>query len=273
MRRIVGIATTLLLALPTLGALGGTAEAATTTGAATAHAAAAVACTSTDTIAITQLAFSPASVSPGQTSMLNVTAVNCTSQPLTLSMASYGLFQSPATPNGIPQGCAAIDPLVQPATFAANGTFSASVGFPVFAGCTATSLQGVVQFMGSSATLPQGTALLTIVQSVPPVACHVTYTPQSQWTGGFTAAISISNTGSVPDNGWTLTFAFGGDQKITSAWNAAFQQSGNAVSLTNLSYNATIAPGASAAGIGFQGTWSSSNAAPSAFKVNGAVCS
>lgn len=274
MRRIAGIATALLLApLATLGVLSGAAEAATT-GTATSHAAAATPCTGTNTIEITQLAFSPASVTPGQTSMLNLTAVNCTSQSVTTSLTSYGQFQSPSTPNGVPPGCPVIDPLWQPVTFSPGGTYATSISFPVFTGCTATSLQGIVRFNGSAGgTLAQGTALLTITQSAPPAACHVTYTPQGQWAGGFTAAISISNTGTTPDRAWTLTFAFGGDQKITSAWNAAFQQTGNTVSLTSLPYNGAIAPGGTVTGIGFQGTWSASSAVPSNFAVNGSACS
>ena len=93
--------------------------------------------------------------------------------------------------------------------------------------------------------------------------------------------ISIRRTTSVcaPESGtsaisnWTLGFTFPGDQKITSSWNTATSsQSGEAVTLTNASYNGTIAAGASTT-IGFQGTWASSDAAPAAFTVNGSACS
>ena len=106
--------------------------------------------------------------------------------------------------------------------------------------------------------------------SPPPGSCHVSYTP-NQWVGGFTAAISITNTGTTAINGWKLTFSFPGDQKITSAWNTTLSQSGASVTAANVSYNATISPG-TAASFGFQGTWTISDASPATFSVNGTPC-
>ena len=100
--------------------------------------------------------------------------------------------------------------------------------------------------------------------------CHVTYTP-NQWPGGFTASIEILNTGTSAINGWTLKFTFPGDQKITNAWNGVASQSGQAVTITNESYNAAIAPGANTT-LGFQGTWTSNDTSPTSFSVNGTTC-
>lgn len=263
MRRILGTVTTLLLAMPLLA---GTAAAATT-GAGT------TAATCTGTIDITQIAFDQASITPGQSATLSFTAVNCTAQPVTANLVEYGRFLGPSAANGVPQGCPVIDPIAPSVTIPANGTYTNSIGFQTFAGCTATSLEGVITFENSSGLNVQGTATVTIIQAVPPVACHVAYTTSSEWAGGFTAAISISNTGVVTDDNWTLTFTFGGDQKITNAWGATATQSGETATLTNASYDATIAPGATISGIGFQGTWNVSDAAASSFTVNGTACS
>jgi endoglucanase len=103
-------------------------------------------------------------------------------------------------------------------------------------------------------------------------SCHVTYSRQSEWPTGFVAQVTIADTGTAPIVGWTLTFRFAGDQVITSAWSATASQSGSAVTLTAMSYNATIAAGQSVA-VGFQGTWSASDASPTSFAVNGAACS
>ncbi|MBS2966705.1 glycoside hydrolase family 6 protein [Actinocrinis puniceicyclus] len=103
--------------------------------------------------------------------------------------------------------------------------------------------------------------------------CHVTYTNQSVWPGGFTASVAINNAGSSAINGWTLTYRYGGDQKVTSAWGATSSQSGSTVTLTSVSWDASIAPGATLTGVGMQGTWASSNAAPSGFTLNGVACS
>ena len=101
--------------------------------------------------------------------------------------------------------------------------------------------------------------------------CTVVYTTQSQWTGGFVASISIGNGGTSPVSGWTLKFTFPGDQKITTAWNGVATQSGESVSITNASYNSTIAAGGSTS-VGFQGTWTTSDAVPATFTVNGSAC-
>ena len=101
--------------------------------------------------------------------------------------------------------------------------------------------------------------------------CHVTYTRNSEWPGGFTAQVVIANTGTTAINGWSLTFTFPGDQKVTSNFNGGFSQSGENATLTNASYNGTIAPGASITD-GFQGTWTSNDTNPASFSINGTAC-
>jgi endo-1,4-beta-xylanase len=102
-------------------------------------------------------------------------------------------------------------------------------------------------------------------------ACQVVYTTNSQWPGGFTAQVVISDTGSSAVNGWNLVFTFPGDQKLTSDYNGTFSQSGETATLTNASYNGAIAPGGSTT-VGFQGTWTNSDAAPTSFTLNGTTC-
>ena len=86
------------------------------------------------------------------------------------------------------------------------------------------------------------------------------------------AGVTIANTGSSAISGWTLKFTFPGDQKITNAWNGAETQSGANVTITNESYNGSD-PGGQSTSLGFQGTWTSSDAAPTAFTLNGTACS
>jgi endo-1,4-beta-xylanase len=102
--------------------------------------------------------------------------------------------------------------------------------------------------------------------------CHVTYTKSSEWPGGFTAQVVIANTGTTTINGWSLTFTFPGDQKVASNFNGGYAQTGENATLTNASYNGTIAPGASITD-GFQGTWTSSDANPTSFSLDGTACS
>jgi hypothetical protein len=99
-------------------------------------------------------------------------------------------------------------------------------------------------------------------------AVHVDYARTAQWGGGFTANVTITNNGTSAINGWTVTWSFPGDQKVTNAWNATVSQSGAGVSATNMNYNASIPPGGNVQ-FGFQGTWTSNDSSPTAFTVNG----
>jgi endoglucanase len=117
---------------------------------------------------------------------------------------------------------------------------------------------------GSPSPSPSGSAA--------PLSCRAVYSVTGTWPGGFQAQIVLGNTGTAPISPWTLVFTFGGDQKIASLWNASYTQSGEQVTVTNEPYNSSIAPGASVT-VGFTGSFTSSNAAPAAFAVNGTACS
>ena len=100
--------------------------------------------------------------------------------------------------------------------------------------------------------------------------CHVGFTVTNAWNTGFQVALSIQNTSTVALNGWTLTWTFPGSQQISQLWNGAATQTGTTVSVTNLSYNATIAPGASYNDAGF--TANGTSGLPTNFAINGTAC-
>jgi hypothetical protein len=103
--------------------------------------------------------------------------------------------------------------------------------------------------------------------------CHVIYIINGQWPGGFGVGISLENTGTTNWTSWTLTWTFANGQTVSQLWNGAAIQSGANVTVSNLSYNGSIAAGATDNGIGFNGTWNNStNATPPSFAVNGTVC-
>jgi hypothetical protein len=102
--------------------------------------------------------------------------------------------------------------------------------------------------------------------------CQVTYTVSSQWTGGFGANIAIQNTSPSAWTSWSLSFTFpASGQTVTRGWNGTFTQSGQNVTVTNLSYNSSVAANASVTP-GLNGSWSSSNPVPTSFTVNGNAC-
>jgi hypothetical protein len=163
----------------------------------------------------------------------------------------------------------------QTLTYGATGlpaglSISSSTG--LISGTPTTAGSSSVTVTVTDGTGAKGTASFTwtISSGGSSGTCQVTYTPD-QWQGGFTANITIADTGSSAINGWKLTFTFPGDQQITNAWNGVASQSGENVTITNESYNATIAAGSSTS-LGFQGTWTNSDATPTAFSVNGTTC-
>ncbi|MBM9440971.1 cellulose-binding domain-containing protein, partial [Streptomyces bryophytorum] len=115
-----------------------------------------------------------------------------------------------------------------------------------------------------------GGTLAVATQAHAVAGCQVTYTVTSQWSGGFGANIDIKNLGD-PINNWTLKFAFPADQTITQLWNGNLTQSGANVTVTNLSYNGTLGTNATVSP-GFNGTWTTTNPAPTSFSLNGVTC-
>jgi cellulose 1,4-beta-cellobiosidase len=118
-----------------------------------------------------------------------------------------------------------------------------------------------------------GIAAATTLVAGPAAAaagCSVNYAANT-WDTGFTASITLTNTGD-PITAWSLTFSFPGNQQVSSNnWSATWTQTGNAVKATNLSYNGTLSTGGST-NFGFNGTYSGTNAAPTNFAVNGVAC-
>ncbi|MFD4659420.1 glycoside hydrolase family 9 protein [Kitasatospora sp. NPDC058444] len=108
-------------------------------------------------------------------------------------------------------------------------------------------------------------------RGAPSASCSVSYGLGSSWGDGFTATVTVRNTGTSPVSGWTLGWNFAGDQRISTAWNATVTQSGSEVTARDAGWNGTLAPGATA-GFGFQATYSGTNGAPARFTLNGGAC-
>ncbi|HEX7734780.1 MAG TPA: glycoside hydrolase family 6 protein [Ktedonobacteraceae bacterium] len=104
--------------------------------------------------------------------------------------------------------------------------------------------------------------------------CQVTYTVTNQWQGGFGANLTIQNTSGSTWSSWSLAFTFpASGQAVTQLWNGNYTQSGQNVTITNLSYNGTVATGTSVSSPpGFNGAWTTSNPVPASFTINGNAC-
>jgi hypothetical protein len=121
------------------------------------------------------------------------------------------------------------------------------------------------------ATAAVAAGVVAVVPNVSAAAgpCSVAY-QVNQWTGGFTANVTVTNNAAAVSS-WTLTWTFTGGQQITSGWNAQITQTGQSVKAVNEPYNGSIATGGTAT-FGFQGTYSGSDATPTDFALNGVSC-
>ncbi len=75
-------------------------------------------------------------------------------------------------------------------------------------------------------------------------SCSASYTVTQTWAGGFTADVTVRNTGRATA-GWTVTWTYGGSQHVTNAWNTALTQTGTAVRAADAGYNGALATNAS----------------------------
>ena len=112
--------------------------------------------------------------------------------------------------------------------------------------------------------------------TVPPPAnssCAVHYAVTSSWPGGFGASITITNNGSAAINPWTLTFTFpAAGEAVADGWDGTWSQSGENVTVNAASWNANLAANGGSTTIGFNGTDTGQDTAPTVLQVNGTDC-
>ncbi|GAA2006073.1 cellulose binding domain-containing protein [Catenulispora subtropica] len=104
--------------------------------------------------------------------------------------------------------------------------------------------------------------------------CTADYQVTAGWGSGYVAAITVTNTGPAPIDGWSLTFTFpSAGQSLGSGWNATWSSSGQNVEATSLTWNANLAAnGGNSASIGFVGNNTGAYPPPTAISLNGTVC-
>jgi hypothetical protein len=209
-------------------------------------------------------------VTPGFTLSASPTSLSVTQGKTatdTITVADVGGFTGSVTlaASALPSGVTA--------AFAPNPTTASSV-VTFTASATATAGTSTVTITGTSGSVTATTNIaLTVSPSGTGAKCTIDYTISPQNTSAFGAAITINNTGTTALTSWTLTWAFANGQTVAELWNGVESQSGANVTVTNESYNGSIAAGGSLSGIGFNGTWNgTANAVPAAFSLNGTAC-
>jgi hypothetical protein len=167
------------------------------------------------------------------------------------------------------QAAVAADPLA-PATTSRTVTATAPSPTPVPTVIRQTS-------SAPTSTAPKTTASPTSPTQAPPpppapvASCTVRYAVTDQWPNGFTANVWVTNTGNQTLNPWTSTWNFTAGQRVTHSWNGDFSQSGSRVTMKAVSYNLSLAPGATV-NIGFNGSFDRNNPTPVGFTLDGARC-
>ncbi|HET6532979.1 MAG TPA: cellulose binding domain-containing protein [Actinoplanes sp.] len=124
--------------------------------------------------------------------------------------------------------------------------------------------------LAATAAVTAGAGVLTALPASAAVGCRVAYQVTNQWPGGFGANVTITNLGD-PLSSWTLTWSYPAGQTVTQAWNTALSQSGSQITARNAGYNGSVATNGTVS-FGFNGSWTGSNPAPTAFALNGTAC-
>src|SRR5690242_5112952 len=95
-----------------------------------------------------------------------------------------------------------------------------------------------------AAALTGAAAVAATTAQAAAAGCRVDYTVGSQWGGGFSANVTVTNLGDALA-GWTVRWSFTAGQTVSQAWNATTTQSGAAVTAVNAGWNGALATGAS----------------------------
>ena len=122
----------------------------------------------------------------------------------------------------------------------------------------------------SVAVIASGLAAVAVSQAHAASSCTVAYQVQNDWGAGATINLTITNSGPAITS-WTVGFAFPSGQTVTNGWNATYTQTGANVTAASLSYNGSLATGASTT-TGFNLADSGTNTAPTTFTLNGQTC-
>ncbi|MEY9874521.1 hypothetical protein ABH931_004021 [Streptacidiphilus sp. MAP12-33] len=100
-----------------------------------------------------------------------------------------------------------------------------------------------------------------------------TYAVTSTWSSGFEASYTITNNTNATVNTWSLSFDLPAGESVTSAWNGTLTSSGTHYTITAPGWAGALAPGATAAVVGFDVSNGSNPATdPANCTINNAPC-
>ena len=109
-----------------------------------------------------------------------------------------------------------------------------------------------------------------VTKAAATTGCTAVYSVDTSWSGGFIGKVNLTNNDQSLAS-WKLTWTFADDQRLVNSWGGTYQQTGSAVSVSNATWNATLAA-AGSTDIGFVATSKATNSAPTDFALNGVRC-
>ncbi|MEV4481876.1 cellulose binding domain-containing protein [Micromonospora coxensis] len=107
-----------------------------------------------------------------------------------------------------------------------------------------------------------------IVLPAPAHAATATFVKTSEWSSGYVGTMTVRNDSDVTLTSWRVEFGLPAGTTLGSHWNAQLTRDGDRLVFTNLSWNGTLAAGASTS----FGWVADGQGAPQGCTVNGAPC-
>jgi hypothetical protein len=103
------------------------------------------------------------------------------------------------------------------------------------------------------------------------IPLQAAYQAVSSWGTGYSGQYTITNTGTAPVTGWTLSFSLPQGTNVTSLWDGTYTAKGGQVTVTNAAWDATVQPG-KAVTVGFVTASSGTAGQPANCTINGSAC-
>jgi endoglucanase len=124
-------------------------------------------------------------------------------------------------------------------------------------------LRRIVALAAAAAAGAAGLAAAGAGPAAAAAGCSAAYSVQTDWGSGFTASVTVTDSGTTAITGWTVSYSYAGNQQLSSGWNGTWTQSGKTVTIANAAWNGSLSPGASTqAGANF--TYTGTNTPPAA---------
>ena len=95
-------------------------------------------------------------------------------------------------------------------------------------------------------------------------SCTAVFSLTNSWSGGFQASVTVT-AGSSAITGWSVAWTFPPGEAVTELWSGSYSVSGQAVTVTNESYNGALNAGANTS-FGFTGSDPGAFTAPASLK-------